>query len=173
MNLKNSKKSQSTTHSDAKEGFFHRILKSQRSKDAIIVAIISVIGTIIVAFISQGIFTPAINGYLYPKVPIIQKNFVLTTYTVHADCVDFQQSDEYYIQISTDGTPVDLYIFNESSFDQYSKHIKSNPNEMEQDIIKGNFPFTPLIPGQYFIVVDNEVGNIFPEYANKTVTVNL
>jgi hypothetical protein len=131
------------------------------------------LGTIVVAFISQGVFNFAINNFLYPKHSVIETNFVLPPNQVYPYCVIFQQNDEYSIKVSTDGTPINLHILPESA---YTSHIENGTlmsKETEQRIINGNFPHKPSQPGQYRILVDNRVGLELPQYVNKSVIVNL
>ena len=147
-----------------------KLLRSKCSRVAIIVAIISLIGGVLVAIVSQGVFNPAINNFLYPKHAVVETNFIMPYNSTYDYCVVFDSQNEYSIKVTTDGTPINMHVVPDSDYLRYSP-VKTK--DSEQWIIHGDYPYSPSTPGRYRIVIENSLGGLFPQYMNKSVLVNL
>lgn len=93
----------------------------------------------------------------------IDETVSIETGSFHVISFDMSMLDSLKISFSTHGAPVDILLMNESFFDIYSFSIEHGiqsliyyyPEHSFLNSTNGEMSFRALIPGKYFVVIDN------------------
>jgi hypothetical protein len=145
-----------------------------RDKIISLLVAIAAVGTFI---FGPGTLGPIILNFIHPKYTAVQSsNLLLKDNTISSSrigyCVQWQEGQEYQIDISTNGTPVNMFIFNETNFKKFSSNQDYFYNLFVPNIFSYSTPYKPLKDGIYFIVITS-VSLPNGAYANNSATVNL
>ena len=126
---------------------------------AIIFAIIfGALATIITAIFSSGIIVPAVIDFVHPKYTQIETTILLPPQNnlIYPFCVQWQKGQEYRVVVSSDSTPIGVYIQNESQFNELKNNHSFNFNLGAESVFSYSTPFKPINDGIYIVSARNE-----------------
>lgn len=161
---------QPKSSNNPKEKFWHS--KTGRT-------LITVLGTIIVAIIAVigVVFIPPLNHIINPEPIVSSTTFEIPSGSPYFYCVEWQQKESYEVGIETNEIPIDLFIVNESTRNQYYNNLSLPANLVlysDENTMRDTFSYLPPVSGRYYIVVVNGAAfKLSKNYQNQSAIVTL
>ena len=155
------------------KGFWENITKFI----TILVAVLTVIGSLVGVFFGQGILSKWANDALYPKYTPLAAKVLLDPDSTYYYCVQWQANQPYHIDVSSNSTPVHMIITNkpydfQANYDSGSRGL-SKTFYSSTSIFASSIVYTPKENGDYYIIIDNSQSWLPIKYYNQSTIFNI
>jgi hypothetical protein len=139
----------------------------------ILVAVLTVVGSLVGVFFGQGILSKWANDALYPKYTPLTAKVLLEPDSTYFYCVEWQANQPYHIDVSSMSTPVRMIIADESNYKQYQNKESYTTFYSSDTIFSSSIVYTPKDHGKYYVTIDNSHNWLPAQYSNQSTVFNI